>query len=1057
MSARNSSVLASCLAVLSVILLAPVTRQSQANEEYEVDPSLIQALEWRNIGPFRGGRVPAVAGHPDQQFTYYMGATGGGVWKTENGGISWENVSDGYFNTVTIGAIAVAESDPNVIYVGTGESPIRGVSTSHGDGVYQSVDGGATWQHLGLTATRQISKITIHPSNPDIVYIGAQGSPWGPSQDRGVYRSTDGGENWERVLFVNDDTGVSFLSMDVSNPDVIYAGMWDHRREPWNVRSGGPGSGLFKTVDGGDTWRKLTEGLPDLMGNTGISVSRANPDRLWAMIEAVDGGVYRSDDGGESWQHVNDDPGIRDRGWYYTHIFADPVDEDTVYVLAASMVKSTDGGATFEGIDTPHGDNHDLWINPGNNQWMVQGNDGGANVSFDGGQSWSTQSNQPTAQFYRVHVDNVFPYRLYGGQQDNSTVRIPSRTMENGISMKHFRPVAGGESAHIAFDPDNPVLVYGTSLLGTIVELNTETEERRNIEPYPYFAGFRPGRELRYRFNWNAPVLVSQHDPDVLYHAANVVLKSTDRGHEWRPISPDLTRNDASRQGTTGGPIMIEGAGGEHYGTIMYLAESQHDADTIWSGSDDGRVFVTRDGGNNWNDVTPRRMPEGQVNAIEISPHDPASAYIAVTRYKFDDLTPMIYKTDNYGRSWTSIVDGIGDEAFARVVREDPARRGLLYAGTEAGVYVSFNDGERWQPLQLNLPMVAITDLRVHNNDLVAATQGRSFWILDGIAPLHELDAVNQSANTHLFKPQDAYRLDISGFRQQQAKNPPNGAVFYYVLNREIADSAGQLTLEVLDANGTVIRRFSDKAAAEDKGGFVKGVIGEPPAAPLDTKQGMNRYIWNLRTERFTEVSDTIRYVSTRPYRVAPGTYQARLTLNGESITKSFEVVPDPRRDPIADEAWRQQQALLAELGAMVSEVHSATNHMRSVVADVRNVVDTTAARPEPDEIRDRGLALIAKINAWEIHVPQPELPDDIQDLIAFPSRLLSTQILHVMRAIDQDPPVTNGSELRAEELRQQWAGLVTDMLAILDTDLQEFNALLGTHEIPVIESDQGE
>ncbi len=1038
-------------------LLGAVSGQSQAADDHAVDPVLFQALQWRNIGPFRGGRVTAVAGHPDKQFTYYMGATGGGVWKTENAGLSWENLSDGFFNTVTIGAIAVAESDPDVIYVGTGESPIRGVSTSHGDGVYKSIDGGETWQHVGLTDTRQISKISIHPEDPDTVYIGAQGSPWGPSQDRGVYRSTDGGENWERVLFINEDTGVSFLSMDVTRPDVIYAGMWDHRREPWNIRSGGPGSGLFKTDDGGDTWLKLENGLPALMGNTGISVSRANPDRLWAMIEAVDGGVYRSDDAGTSWQYVNDDPGIRDRGWYYTHIFADPVDADTVYVLAASMVKSTDGGLSFEGVSTPHGDNHDLWINPNNNQWMVQGNDGGANISFDGGQSWSTQSNQPTGQFYRVNVDNVFPYRVYGGQQDNSTVRIPSRTMENGISMKHFRAVAGGESAHIDFDPDNPVLVYGTSILGSIAELNTETEERRDIQPYPYFAGFRPGRELRYRFNWNAPVLVSRHDPSVLYHASNVVLRSTDRGHEWHSISPDLTRNETSRQGTIGGPIMIEGAGGEHYGTIMYLAESPHDPDTIWSGSDDGYVYVTRDGGKNWRNVTPRNMPEGQVNAIEISPHDPASAYIAVTRYKFDDLTPMIYKTKDYGRSWTSIVDGIGDEAFARVVREDPVRRGLLYAGTEAGVYVSFDDGGQWQALQLNLPMVAVTDLKVHNNDLVASTQGRAFWILDGIAPLRELDAIDDAANFHLFKPLDAYRLDISGFRNQQAKNPPNGAVFYYVLNQEIAVATGELTLEVLDENGTVIRSFSDKAVEEKKGGFVKGVIAEPPAPPLSTDLGMNRYIWNLRTEHFTEISDTIRYVSMRPYRLAPGGYQVRLSLHGESTTKAFEILPDPRRNEIANEAWEHQQELLAGLGAMVSEVHSETTYMRSVAADVRKVMDATAGRAEANEIRAQGQALIDKINAWEIHVPQPELPDGIQDLIAFPSRLLSTQILHTMRAIDQDPPVTRGSELRAEELREQWAGLVADMLLILDTDFREFNALLGAQEILFIDADQPE
>lgn len=1041
------------LALISVFGAAAHESRAQDAAAHAVDPARFQALEWRNIGPFRGGRVTAVAGHPDQQFTYYMGATGGGVWKSENGGISWENISDGYFNTGTIGAITVAESDPDVIYVGTGESPVRGVSTSHGDGVYKSVDGGKTWRHLGLEPTRHISKIAIHPDDPDIVYVGAQGSPWAATPDRGVYRSTDGGETWERVLFVDDDTGVHGLSMDPTNPRVIYAAMWDHRREPWNVRSGGPGSGLYKTTDGGDTWRELTNGLPDLMGNTGITVSRADPDRVWAMIEAVEGGVYRSDDAGESWQYVNDDNGIRDRGWYYTHIFADPVDADTVYVLAASMVRSTDGGTTFEKVDTPHGDNHDLWINPKHNQWMVQSNDGGANVSFDGGTSWSTQANQPTAQFYRVNVDNVFPYRLYGGQQDNSTVRIPSRTLENGISYTHFRAVAGGESAHIDFDPDNPVLVYGTSLLGMIEELNVETEQSRDIEPYPYFAGFRPGRELRYRFNWNAPVVVSRHNPDVIYHASNVVLKSTNRGNAWAAISPDLTRNDPSKQGTTGGPIMIEGAGGEHYGTIMYLAESPHDADTLWTGSGDGYVFVTRDGGKKWTNVTPRDMPEALVNAIDVSPHDPATAYIAVTRYKFNDFTPMIYKTSDYGRSWTSIVDGLGNEAFARVVREDPAQRGLLYAGTEAGVYVSFDDGRRWQPLQLNLPMVPVTDLRVHMNDLVAATQGRGFWILDGITPLHQLGEIDTSSPADLFTPQDAWRLDNRGFRSQQAKNPPDGAVFYYTLKDAIEDADGSLSLEVLDADGNLIRRFSNEAQGEEEKSFVKGVIGEAPAEPLATKKGMNRYVWNLRTAPYTEVADTIRYVSTRPYRVAPGTYQVRLTLNGRSVTKPFDVLADPRQDPVTADAWRHQQELLGDLGGMVNEIHSLTNHMRSVTDDVRNVLQIAADRSGTEQIQARGAELIDTIDAWENQVPQAELPDGVQDRIAYPSRLLSTQVLHVMGAMDQVPPVTSGAELRVEELHTRWSLIKSDMLQILDTDLREFNELLSAEEIPGIAS----
>ena len=1038
------SMLAATLAAAAAVPAAAQTG------DYAIDPALYQALEFRNVGPFRGGRVTAVAGHADRPFTYYMGATGGGVWKTDNGGVDWENVSDGFLQTGTIGAIAVAPSDPNVIYVGTGESPVRGVSTSHGDGVYKSGDGGETWSHVGLRESRQISKIAVHPADPDVVYVGAQGSPWAATEERGVYRSTDGGATWERVLYVDSDTGVSFLSMDMTNPRVLYAAMWDHRRTPWDVESGGPGSGLYKTTDGGDSWKKLEKGLPELMGNTGITVSPANPDRVWAMIEAVKGGVYRSDDAGETWKHVNDDPGIRDRGWYYTHIFADPQDRNTVYVLAASMVRSTDGGVTFEEVDTPHGDNHDLWINPKNNQWMVQGNDGGANVSFDGGESWSSQNNQPTAQFYRVAVDNVFPYRLYGGQQDNSTVRIPSRTLENGISVRHFRAVSGGESAHIAFDPDNPVLVYGTSLLGTISVLNTETEEERTIEAYPYFAAFRPARELRYRFNWNAPVLVSAHDPNVIYHGAQVVLKSTDRGRSWTAISPDLTRNEPGKQGTTGGPIMIEGAGGEHYGTLMYLAESPHDPGTLWTGSDDGRVFVTRDGGENWTDVTPRGMPEAQVNAIEVSPHDPAAAYIAVTRYKFNDFTPMIYRTNDYGQRWTSIVDGIGEEAFARVVREDTVRPGLLYAGTEAGLYVSFDDGEAWQPLQLNLPQVPITDLRVHQDDLVVATQGRSFWILDNMSPLRALEAGLADEAVHLFEPAAALRLDGSSWGRQQAKNPPEGAVIDYLVNEPVEEFSGELVLEILDQEGDVIRRFSNSEATEAQGGFVKGVVGEPPAPPLPVKPGLNRYVWNLRYERYEPVSDTIRYVSTRPPRVAPGIYQARLSFEGRSVSRPFRVIPDPRRESHPAAAWDEQQELLRDMRQLVNEIHRSTMIMRSVARQVERRMELSASHRQAGEIRARGEALVDEIETWEAHVPQPPLPDDVQDRIAFPSRLLSTQVLYLIGTLDQDPPVTAGSKTRARELRDRWSELEGGMRAILD-DLDAFNALLAEGNAPYI------
>ena len=1030
---------------IAILILVMASLQGQALAAEPVyDPQLYQKLEWRNIGPFRGGRVTAVAGHVDQTFTFYMGATGGGLWKTENGGVSWENISDGYFNTGTIGGIAVARSDSNVIYAGTGESPIRGVTTSHGDGVYKSTDAGKTWKHIGLELTRQIAKVVVHPKDANLVYVAAQGSPWAATDERGIYRSSDGGDTWEKVLFVDKNTGASFLTMDPNNPQVLYASMWDHRREPWTVISGGPGSGLYKTTDGGDNWIELSNGLPSLMGNTAAAVSPANPDRVYAMIEAEEGGVFRSDDAGETWKRVNSDNGIRDRGWYYTHIFADPQNEDTVYVLANATVKSTDGGVTFTEIRVPHGDTHDLWINPEHPNWLVHGNDGGANISYDGGQSWSSNMNQPTAQLYRVITDNLFPYNLYAGQQDNSTVRIPSRTLDSGIGRADWSPVAGGESAQIGFDADNPVLIYGSSILGTITVLNEKTGERRSIEAYPYFSGFRPIRELSLRFNWNAPVVVSAHDSSVVYHAANKVLRSTDQGQNWDAISPDLTRNDVAKQGTTGGPISIEGAGGEHYGTLMYLAESPHDASTIWTGSDDGLVYVTRDGGASWQNVTPKGLPESQINMIEISPHDPATAYIAVTLYKFNDFTPHIYKTDDYGKQWTRIVNGIAAEAFVRAVREDPGRKGLLYAGTEAGMYVSFNDGRVWQTLQLNLPQVPVTDLRVHDNDLIASTQGRAFWILDDVTPLQQLDEDSASADLHIFKPKPAYHIFAKGWGSKPGKNPPNGVVFRYLIKEPSTADNGLLKLEILSSEGSVIRTFTNAAVEEEENVLVKGVQGDSPPPPLPANAGMNSYVWDLKVERLTPVNNVIRYVSAEAYRVAPGTYTVRLTQNDKSVTQTFTVIPDPRREPVSADAWAHQQQLLANIWHEVNDVHKSANQARSITAQVKQLMESTSNHQRSEEIATRGAALIAMLDEWENHEPQAELPGGIQDYVSIPNRLLSTQYLYLKSAVDQDPPVTKGAEDRYAEISKQWAGIKAALNQIETGDLAEFNKLLS-------------
>ncbi|RMG88640.1 MAG: glycosyl hydrolase, partial [Bacteroidetes bacterium] len=692
------------------------------------DAEVFKSLQFRNIGPFRGGRSNAVSGVRGDDQTYYFGSVGGGVWKTTDAGISWKNVTDGFLASGSVGAIAVAPSDANVVYVGMGEHAVRGVMTSHGDGMYKSTDAGKTWSHIGLKDARHIAAIRVHPTNPDVVFVAVQGALWGPSADRGVYKTTDGGQTWRKVLFVNETTGAADLSMDATNPRILYAGMWDHQRFPWQVRSGGPGSGIWKSVDGGETWQALKKGLPEAMGKVAVDVSPANPNRVYANIEAEKGGVYRSDDGGKSWKRVNSDRVTVARAWYYIEIFAHPTDENIVYVLNAPVLRSIDGGKTFESVPNPHSDQHDLWINPDRPDNMILANDGGACITFNAGRSWSTQQNQPTAQFYRVIADRRFPYHLYGGQQDNSTVCIASRTSGGGIGVRDWYPVSGGESAFLAFDPDHPDLVYGNSIQGFMEVYDHKTGETKGIMAYPQLNLGTLPRDMKYRFNWNNPLVADPHDPTVLYHGAQLVLKSADGGYSWTEISPDLTRNDPEKHNAGGVPYTNEAAGGEVYNTLSYLACSPKEAGVIWAGSDDGLVHLTRDGGKNWANVTPAGLPESLINAIEVSPHDPATAYLAVTRYKWNDLAPMIFVTHDYGKTWSKKVAGIPGDNFVRVVREDPVKKGLLYAGTEHGLYVSFDGGEKWSRFQSNLPVCPITDLAVHDNDLLVATSGRAFW-----------------------------------------------------------------------------------------------------------------------------------------------------------------------------------------------------------------------------------------------------------------------------------------------------------------------------------------
>jgi len=804
------------LLLLLIILLGTSAFAQTANEYFE-------PMKFRNIGPFRGGRSVTASGVVGDPLTYYMGTTGGGLWKTANAGGQWENISDGFFEMGSVGAVSVSQSNPNIVYCGMGEHAPRGVMTSYGDGVYKSNDAGKTWIKLGLERTQHISRIIIHPTNPDIVYVAAQGALYAPNEERGVYRSMDGGKSWEKILYVDEGTGAVELSMDVNNPLVLYAAMWEHQRKPNKVISGGPGSGLYKSTDGGNTWKEMTKGLPEEKGKMAISVSPANSDKVYALIESDSnqdkGGLFVSNDAGDSWHMVSGDNRLVQRAWYYIEVFTDPNDEDTVYVLSASMFRSEDGGKTWETISVPHGDTHDLWINPDNSKNILLADDGGATISFDYGKHWTLQDNMPTAQFYRINTDNLFPYNIYGGQQDNTSVKISSLSVGRwSISQEDWHYSAGGESAFLAFDPENPRYVMGGSYLGTIELLDMESKMSSNVMAAPIQYLGRDARDMKYLYNWNAPVIWSKHEPGTFYHGAQLVLRTRDNGVTWEEVSPDLTRDQDELQGKGGGPYTNEAVGAENYGTLAYLIESPHEKGVLISGSDDGLVHITKNGGQSWENITPKGLKECLVNAIEVSPHDPGTIYIATTRYKFNDYTPGLYKSTDYGKSWTNNSEGIPYGAFTRVVREDEDQKGLLYAGTEKGLYVSWNDGKKWEPLQLNLPKTPITDLKVHQGDLIVATSGRSFWILDNITTLSQYKG--NGKELRIYKPEVAIHgnwgsqlnstsKSVTGTSSFEGVNPANGMVIYYNLPEKM-DST-EVTMEILNSQGKVVRSFTSK------------------------------------------------------------------------------------------------------------------------------------------------------------------------------------------------------------------------------------------------------
>jgi photosystem II stability/assembly factor-like uncharacterized protein len=987
-----------------------------------IDSSYLHLVEWRSVGPTRGGRVLAVAGDPANDLVFYQGTAGGGVWKTEDGGISWRNISDGYFQTGSVGAIGLATSNPRIVYVGMGEACIRG-NASIGDGVYKSTDGGATWQHVGLAATSQIARVVIDPANPDLVYVAALGSPWGPSPDRGVYRSSDGGRTWKKLLYRDENTGAIDLVLDPSNPRVLYASLLQLRRYPWGFTSAGPGTGLFKSTDGGDTWAELTNnpGLPDgLKGRIGIAVSPARPSRVWAIIDAELGkkGVFRSDDAGATWTRVNESADLTQRPWYYHHIVADPQDANTVYVLNVRFWKSTDGGATFAQIQVPHGDNHDLWIDSKNPRRMVEANDGGATVSFDGGRSWSDIMNQPTAQLYHVAADNAAPYRLYASQQDNTSISVPSRSDFGVGTLEDWFTVGGGEDGYVAPRRDNPDVVYAADH-HFLTRYDRRTKQTRDISPNPETYYGWGAADMLYRFWWTYPVMTSPHDPNALYVTSQFVHRTTDEGESWQVISPDLTRHDPKtlertptyahpEPGPYWGPITREAYGPEWYATVFAFAESPARAGVLWAGSDDGYLHVSTDAGKTWTPVHIPDLPEfALISIIDPSAHDPATAFVAATRYKLGDQTPYLYKTHDYGKTWTRITTGIPAGDFTRVIREDPGRRGLLYAGTERTVYVSFDDGAHWQPLNHKLPVVPIHDLVVKDGDLAVATHGRSFWILDNVALLHQFDARALANDAHIFQPRPTVRYRdnadlVARYAGTSAagQNPPDGVVIPFYVRTPPRDD---VTLRILRGSD-VVRTFEK----------------------VTVRAGANRFVWDMRYPGAVVLPGAVFQGSAQGPLAPPGTYRVELQLAGRTLSQSFEIRRDPRI-AYTDADLVAQWEFLMRARDELTETMSLVQKIREMRVQAEQIVQRAGGTRQAQEalkaLNDRLYPLEERLVQYRARAGQ--------DLIAWPTGVDSKLARLMTFASMADAPPTQGQrELlgRMTQIIQQHANAVSQV-----------------------------
>ena len=1057
--------LLSVLLTLSIINSVYSQKRSIQKNIQSYNKELYSSIKYRLVGPFRGGRAGTISGVINNQNLYYMGTAGGGVWKTEDAGNTWEPISDGYYGG-SIGALAVSESDPNIIYVGEGEQTLRG-NVSSGMGMWKSLDAGETWEYIGLPKSEHISRIRIHPKNPNIVYVGVIGNLWKPNNERGLYKTIDGGKSWSKILFVSDKAGVGDIILDPNNSRIIYASTWEMKRNGYRMDSGGPDSKVFRSYDEGETWEDISEfnGLPSFpWGIVGIAISPVNSKRIWMMIEADEGGVYRSDDGGNNWKKINSNRALRQRAWYYTRIYADTQNEDKVYVLNVSYGVSTDGGKTFTLKNAPHGDHHDLWIDPYNNMRLAIADDGGGQISNDGGENWTTYFNQPTAQFYRVTTDNAFPYRIYGAQQDNSTIRINHRTSSSSITERDWEPTAGGESAHLAPDPKNNDIVFGGTFKGYMMMKDHSNGQNRSVNIWPDNPAGSGAEVMKYRFNWNFPILFSPNDPNKLYAGSNYLHLSINGGQSWQTISGDLTRNIPETIKSSGGPITQDNTGAEFYANIFAIAESELEEGVIWTGSDDGLIHVTKDGGKTWEDVTPPSniSPKlNMINCIDVSPFEKGKVYVAATSYKFGDYTPYLYKTDNYGKTWDLITNGIPDNYYTRALRSDKKRPGLLYSGTEWGMFISFDDGENWSDFQLNLPITSIRDIHVKENDLILATHGRSFWMIDDLTPLHQLNEKNKGYNVILFKPDLSYRMAQSGgWRKPNTllvgENHPNGVIINYYLKNYNSDS-DFLKIEILNKDGSIIRSFTnnvkkmmdsiDENPVLSNSNDIDYALASSNLKTIMPKSGGNRLIWDMRYPGFTSFDGMVFYSSpnTGP-KVTPGKYDVVLTYNNETFKKEFEIVKDPRVKITQDDYEKQLSFLL--------RVRDEVSKANQIIIDIRKIKNDLDFLLKKVKDKDQIIQLIKKYKEEldvienNIHMTKNQ---SRQDPLNYGIRINNRIAFLLADSQRGDYPPTNQSLEFFESIKEELNIEISNFKKVLNTYTRQINNMIEDNAIKFI------